>query len=431
MEFYSTNQVSPVVSLQEALYKGLPDDNGLYMPSVIPQLSHDFIAGCHELSFTDIAFEVSRALIGDEIPTDVLRSLIDDAFNFEVPLVQLDSNVHVLELFHGPTFAFKDFGARFMARLFGYFLEQSDNEINILVATSGDTGSAVAQGFLGVPGVSVTLLYPSGKVSDLQEKQLTTNGHNITALEVTGTFDDCQKMVKGAFLDTDLNQKLNLTSANSINVARLIPQSFYYMYAWSRLKEVNEEMAFCVPSGNFGNLSGGLLARKMGMPVDHFVAATNVNDIVPHYLQTGNFEPKPSIQTLSNAMDVGNPSNFPRMQTLLGNDFKEIAGHIEGFAYDDEATLETISEVYDKFDYFLCPHSAIGYLGIKAFLDSHANFTGICLATAHPAKFMETVDRATGSDVDVPLALEEVMGKAKDSVVIGNQYEDLKSYLMK
>ena len=431
MEFYSTNQVSPVVSLQEALYKGLPDDNGLYMPSVIPQLSHDFIAGCHELSFTDIAFEMSRALIGDEIPTDVLRSLIDDAFNFEVPLVQLDSNVHVLELFHGPTFAFKDFGARFMARLFGYFLEQSDNEINILVATSGDTGSAVAQGFLGVPGVSVTLLYPSGKVSDLQEKQLTTNGHNITALEVTGTFDDCQKMVKEAFLDTDLNQKLNLTSANSINVARLIPQSFYYMYAWSRLKEVNEEMAFCVPSGNFGNLSGGLLARKMGMPVDHFVAATNVNDIVPHYLQTGNFEPKPSIQTLSNAMDVGNPSNFPRMQTLLGNDFKEIAGHIEGFAYDDEATLETISEVYDKFDYFLCPHSAIGYLGIKAFLDSHANFTGICLATAHPAKFMETVDRATGSDVDVPLALEEVMGKAKDSVVIGNQYEDLKSYLMK
>lgn len=431
MEFYSTNQVSPVVSLQEALYKGLPDDNGLYMPSVIPQLSHDFIAGCHELSFTDIAFEVSRALIGDEIPTDVLRSLIDDAFNFEVPLVQLDSNVHVLELFHGPTFAFKDFGARFMARLFGYFLEQSDNEINILVATSGDTGSAVAQGFLGVPGVSVTLLYPSGKVSDLQEKQLTTNGHNITALEVTGTFDDCQKMVKEAFLDTDLNQKLNLTSANSINVARLIPQSFYYMYAWSRLKEVSEEIAFCVPSGNFGNLSGGLLARKMGMPVDHFVAATNVNDIVPHYLQTGNFEPKPSIQTLSNAMDVGNPSNFPRMQTLLGNDFKEIAGHIEGFAYDDEATLETISEVYDKFDYFLCPHSAIGYLGIKAFLDSHANFTGICLATAHPAKFMETVDRATGSDVDVPLALEEVMGKAKDSVVIGNQYEDLKSYLMK
>lgn len=431
MEFYSTNQVSPVVSLQEALYKGLPDDNGLYMPSVIPQLSHDFIAGCHELSFTDIAFEVSRALIGDEIPTDVLRSLIDDAFNFEVPLVQLDSNVHVLELFHGPTFAFKDFGARFMARLFGYFLEQSDNEINILVATSGDTGSAVAQGFLGVPGVSVTLLYPSGKVSDLQEKQLTTNGHNITALEVTGTFDDCQKMVKEAFLDTNLNQKLNLTSANSINVARLIPQSFYYMYAWSRLKEVSEEIAFCVPSGNFGNLSGGLLARKMGMPVDHFVAATNVNDIVPHYLQTGNFEPKPSIQTLSNAMDVGNPSNFPRMQTLLGNDFKEIAGHIEGFAYDDEATLETISEVYDKFDYFLCPHSAIGYLGIKAFLDSHANFTGICLATAHPAKFMETVDRATGSDVDVPLALEEVMGKAKDSVVIGNQYEDLKSYLMK
>ena len=431
MEFYSTNQVSPVVSLQEALYKGLPDDNGLYMPSVIPQLSHDFIAGCHELSFTDIAFEVSRALIGDEIPTDVLRSLIDDAFNFEVPLVQLDSNVHVLELFHGPTFAFKDFGARFMARLFGYFLEQSDNEINILVATSGDTGSAVAQGFLGVPGVSVTLLYPSGKVSDLQEKQLTTNGHNIAALEVTGTFDDCQKMVKEAFLDTNLNQKLNLTSANSINVARLIPQSFYYMYAWSRLKEVSEEIAFCVPSGNFGNLSGGLLARKMGMPVDHFVAATNVNDIVPHYLQTGNFEPKPSIQTLSNAMDVGNPSNFPRMQTLLGNDFKEIAGHIEGFAYDDEATLETISEVYDKFDYFLCPHSAIGYLGIKAFLDSHANFTGICLATAHPAKFMETVDRATGSDVDVPLALEEVMGKAKDSVVIGNQYEDLKSYLMK
>ena len=349
---------------------------------------------------------------------------------FEVPLVQLDNNIHVLELFHGPTYAFKDFGARFMARLMAYLSSGSDEEINILVATSGDTGSAVAQGFLGVPGIKVTLLYPSGKVSELQEKQLTTNGQNIQALEIEGTFDDCQRMVKEAFLDTDLQSQLTLTSANSINIARLIPQSFYYMYAWSRLNEAGSELVFSVPSGNFGNLSGGLLARKMGMPVHRFIAATNVNKIVPDYITTGVFEPKPSIQTLSNAMDVGNPSNFPRLKSLLDNSPELIREHITGYYFDDEQTLDTISEVYDRFDYVLCPHSAIGYRALGDYLINFPESLGITLATAHPAKFVDTVDRATGSDVDVPLSLQEVMGKPKETIILKNQYIALKDYLL-
>ncbi len=431
MKFYSTNHQSPRASLQEAVFKGLPDDSGLYMPESIPVLTESFLQNAQERSFTEIAFEMSRKLIGDQMTDENLQSIIDDVFNFEVPLVQLDSNIYVLELFHGPTFAFKDFGARFMARLLGHFNANSNKEINILVATSGDTGSAVAQGFLGVPGIKVTLLYPSGKVSELQEKQLTTNGQNIQALEVQGTFDDCQMMVKQAFLDPEVNGKHKLTSANSINVARLIPQSFYYMYAWSRLKEINKEIVFCIPSGNLGNLSGGLLAGKMGMKVDKYIAATNINKIVPDYLLNGVFDPKPSIQTLANAMDVGNPSNFPRMKSLLGDEYEEIRKHVTGCYYNDEDTLEVISEVYDRFDYFLCPHSAIGYRGMKDYLKENMESIGISLATAHPAKFVDTVDRATGSDVNIPLSLEEVMGKAKDSIIIGNTYEDLKAYLLK
>ena len=430
MKFYSTNHKSPSVSLKEAVFKGLPDDNGLFMPESIPALPQSVLDSSHEMGLAEIAFQMSKTLIGDEIEDAALREIVNKSFDFDVPLEQLDSNVHVLELYHGPTLAFKDFGARFMARLMGHFLEQESSQINILVATSGDTGSAVAQGFLNVPGINVTLLYPSGKVSELQEKQLTTNGHNIKALEVDGTFDDCQKMVKEAFLDKELNAQMNLTSANSINVARLIPQSFYYLYAWSRLKETAGSIVFSVPSGNFGNLSGGLLARKMGMPVDQFVAATNINKIVPEYLKTGIFDPKESIQTLSNAMDVGNPSNFPRLKALLGDDLENIRQHLIGYFYDDEETMETISEVYDRFDYFFCPHSAIGYRGAKDYLKDHPDHTVITLATAHPAKFVDTVDKATGSDVDIPLSLEEIMGKAKETVQIGNQYQDLKNFLL-
>lgn len=431
MKFYSTNRQSPAVSLQEAVFKGLPDDNGLYMPESIPILPDSFLQNAQERSFAEIALEMSKGFVGDQMTEEDLQSIIDAAFSFEVPLVQLDANIYILELFHGPTLAFKDFGARFMARLLGHFNANANEEINILVATSGDTGSAVAQGFLGVPGVNVTLLYPSGKVSELQEKQLTTNGQNIQALEILGTFDDCQKMVKQAFLDPEITGKQKLTSANSINIARLIPQSFYYMYAWSRLKEINKDIVFCVPSGNFGNLSGGLLARKMGMKVDKFIAATNINKIVPDYLLNGNFEPKPSIQTLANAMDVGNPSNFPRLKSLLGDDYEQIRKYVTGCYFNDEDTLEVISEVYDRFDYFLCPHSAIGYKGLKNYLKENPESIGISLATAHPAKFVDTVDRATGSDVDIPLSLEEVMGKSQNSIIIGNTYEDLKAYLLR
>ncbi len=430
MKFYSTNHQSPIVSLREAVFKGLPDDNGLYTPESIPTLQDSFFLGAQKLTFVNIAFEMSRSLIGDQVPEEALNDIVSNAFDFDVPLVQLDANVYVLELFHGPTLAFKDFGARFMARLMSHFIETSQQEINILVATSGDTGSAVAQGFLGVPGIKVTLLYPRGKVSDLQEKQLTTNGQNIKALEVQGTFDDCQKMVKQAFLDVEVNKNQKLTSANSINIARLIPQSFYYMYAWSRLKESSNDIVFSVPSGNFGNLSGGLLARKMGMPVDQFVVATNINRIIPKYLESGIFDPQPSIQTLANAMDVGNPSNFPRLKSLLDDDYENIKHHLKGYYYDDGDTLETISEVYDQFNYFICPHSAIGYRGVKDYLKDFPESRLITLATAHPAKFVDTVNSATSSYVDIPPVLNEVMRKAKETIVIGNEYNDLKEYLL-
>ncbi|MEQ9423147.1 MAG: threonine synthase [Cyclobacteriaceae bacterium] len=430
MNYYSTKRISPEVALKEAVLKGLPDDNGLYMPKAIPKLDVSVLQKSHQMSFQDIAFEMACCLIEPDVPRAKLEEIINDAFNFEIPLTQLDANIHILELFHGPTHAFKDFGARFMARLMAYFLKDNNTDVNILVATSGDTGSAVAQGFLGVDGVKVTLLYPSGKVSDLQEKQLTTCGQNITALEVDGTFDDCQKMVKEAFLNQELNKKFYLTSANSINIARLIPQSFYYLYAWSRLKESNENIVFSVPSGNFGNLCGGLLAREMRMPVDHFVAATNINKIVPEYLESGLFNPKPSTQTLANAMDVGNPSNFPRLKALLGDDVSDIRNHIFGTYYTDDQTLDVISEVYDNFDYFICPHSAIGYQGLKHYLNDKPGSVGISLATAHPAKFIDTVERATGSDFAMPKTLEEVMSKPKQSIKIGNNFQNLRDYLI-
>ena len=408
--------------------KGLPDDNGLYMPEVIPGFSQDFIDKLPGLSFTDIAFEAARLVIEDEIPEKDLREIVDDAFSFDVVVKNVHDNINVLELYHGPTLAFKDFGARFMARTMGYFLQSDGREINILVATSGDTGSAVAQGFLGVKGIKITLLYPEGKVSKIQEQQLTTLGQNITALEVDGTFDDCQLLVKTAFLDSELNEKINLSSANSINIARLLPQSFYYTYAYSRLMGESKNMVVCVPSGNFGNLCGGLLAKKMGIPIKRFVAASNANDIVPKYLETEYFSPKPSVHTISNAMDVGNPSNFARLKELYENDYQKIVEDIRGISYDDEQTRELIKEVYQKHNYLMCPHTAIGYGGLRQYLNDDE--VGVFLSTAHPCKFKDIVDQLIPDEVEIPLRLQKIIDKEKHAISMSKSFEDFKSYLL-
>jgi len=432
MKLYSTNHQVPEVNLKEAVFKGLPDDNGLYMPENIPTLPASFFENIDTLSFQDIAFEVCKALIGDEVPEAEIRSIVDDVLTFDAPVIKVEDNIYVLELFHGPTLAFKDFGARFMARLMSYFLQKENTEIMILVATSGDTGSAVAQGFLDKKGIKVTILYPSGKVSDLQEKQLTTLGKNITALEVLGTFDDCQRMVKQAFLDKDITSKINLSSANSINISRLIPQSFYYFYAYAQAKKLGKKVVFSVPSGNFGNICGGLIAKKMGLPIDMFVASTNVNDIMPKYINTGIFEAKPSIATISNAMDVGNPSNYPRVIELYGKDINALRKDVVGKAYTDEATAAAVKSVYKATGYIMDPHGAVGYLGLKEyFKESGKDATGIFLATAHPAKFIEVVNDIIEKEVEIPESLLEVARKKKESIVIENDFEKLKSFLLK
>lgn len=432
MKLYSTNHQVPEVNLKEAVFKGLPDDNGLYMPENIPTLPASFFENIDKISFQDIAFEVCKALIGDEVPANEIRSIVDDVLTFDAPILKVEENIYVLELFHGPTMAFKDFGARFMARLMSYFLQKEKSEIMILVATSGDTGSAVAQGFLDKAGIKVTILYPSKKVSDLQEKQLTTLGKNITALEVLGTFDDCQRMVKQAFLDKEITSKINLSSANSINISRLIPQSFYYFYAYAQAKKLGKKVVFSVPSGNFGNICGGLIAKKMGLPIDMFVASTNVNDIMPKYINTGVFEAKPSIATISNAMDVGNPSNYPRVIELYGKDINALRKDVVGKAYTDEATAAAVKSVYKSTGYIMDPHGAVGYLGLKEyFKESGKDATGIFLATAHPAKFIEVVNDIIEKDVEIPARLQEVANKKKESIVIENDFEKLKSFLLK
>ncbi|WKN32920.1 threonine synthase [Porifericola rhodea] len=450
MHLYSTNdqQRSNKVSFQEALFNSLPEDKGLYMPEYFPELKDSFFENIENLTFQEIAFEVADALLNEEIPAVKLRDIIDDAVNFPAPLAKLDDEKFVLELFHGPTLAFKDFGARFMARTMSWFLQESpsDEEIHILVATSGDTGGAVAQGFLNVAGIKVTLLYPKGKVSELQEKQLTTVGNNVEALEVEGTFDDCQRMVKEAFLDKDLRARLKLSSANSINISRLIPQSFYYFNAYAQLKrqlsfDANKKLVFAVPSGNFGNLCGGLIAKRLGLPIQHIVASTNVNDIVPKYLEGGAFEPKPSLQTLSNAMDVGNPSNFARLQAfyqtrpaaseteLLNN----IQQDISGARYTDKQTTEAIKEVFDKYyGYTMCPHTAVGYLGLKDYqAQQKEDSYGVILATAHPAKFVDTVEDTIGESVKMPESLQAIMQSEKNATLIPADLEALKSHLLK
>ena len=429
--FYSTNKKSPPVSLKEAVLKGMPDDNGLYMPEIIPSFSRDFFIGIKDLTFQEISFEAAKLLIGSEVAPDILENMVNSAINFDAPLVEVDKNTYVLELFHGPTLAFKDFGARFTAELMSYFVRNSDEELYILVATSGDTGSAVAKGFLNVPGIKVVLLYPSGKVSHIQEKQLTTMGCNILALEVEGVFDDCQKLVKTAFLDKDINEKLNLTSANSINISRLIPQSFYYFYGYSQLEAYDLPLIISVPSGNFGNLTAGLIGKRMGLPVDKFIASTNINDIVPSYLKTGNFIPRSSKKTISNAMDVGNPSNFARILDFYDNDINRIKKDISGFSFTDEETENMIKEIHERTSYILDPHGAVGYLGLEEYRKQwKKECYGIFVETAHPAKFSHIVEPVINRNIEMPERLSLALKKEKRAVYMKNDYMKFKDYLL-
>lgn len=433
MKLYSTNGVSPEVGLEEAIFLGLPSDNGLFMPKEFKALPQNFWDTISTLSFQEIAFEVANALIGEDIAEEELRNLINEAINFDAPVVEIEENTYCLELFHGPSMAFKDFGARFMASLMSYFLKKNDRQINILVATSGDTGGAVAQGFFKTPNINVTILYPKGKVSEIQEKQLTTLGHNVKALEIDGTFDDCQSLVKSAFLDQDLRSKFSLASANSINISRLIPQAFYYVYAYSKLQHLGLPVVFSVPSGNFGNLSAGLIALKLGMPVAKFIAATNINKVVPTYLETEKFTPiSPSLSTISNAMDVGNPSNFPRMKALLDNDFSKFREKVFGAYYSDEQTEFCMKEVYQKSNYVMCPHTAIAYLGLKEYREKFGSDTiGVFLSTAHFAKFLPDVERVIGVKLDIPERLSDLLSKEKAALEMKVDYNEFKKYLEK
>jgi len=430
MKLYSTNNISKLVSLQEAVFKGLPEDNGLFMPEQLPKLPEDFIQNLENYSFAEISFEVCKYLFRGTIPETDLRAIIEQSITFPAPVVQWDEQKAVLELFHGPSLAFKDFGARFMAQLMGYFNQENEQELVILVATSGDTGGAVAAGFYQTPGIRVVILYPSGKVSDLQEKQLTTLGHNITALEVDGTFDDCQKLVKEAFLDTELTQNIRLSSANSINIARLIPQSFYYFEAYKQIQHLGKPVVFCVPSGNFGNLTAGIFAKKMGLPVHHFIAATSVNDVVPEYLLSGLFTPRPSQRTISNAMDVGNPSNFARMLDLYGSTWNIMKEDISGYAYTDEKTRTGMQEVYDKYEYVIDPHGAVGYLALKEYQEAQPETLGIVLETAHPSKFLPEVEKTLSTQVDVPERLANLANKEKVATPMSPNFDRFKNWLL-
>lgn len=434
MKLYSTKDKTHLVELKEAVLRGLPPDNGLYMPEHIPVLPKDFINNLADFSFQEIALTVCKNLFQGYIPDSDLKKIVEKAVNFPAPLVQLDEHIHVLELFHGPSLAFKDFGARFMAQLMSYFNKGEEQELVILVATSGDTGGAVAAGFYQTPGIEVVILYPSGKVSNLQEKQLTTLGHNITALEVEGTFDDCQSLVKRAFLDKELTTNIRLTSANSINISRLVPQSFYYFEAYKQAPQ-DRPINFCIPSGNFGNLTAGLLASAMGLPVNHFIAATNINDVVPEYLESGIFQPRPSLRTISNAMDVGNPSNFARMldffkETNERSTWNNMRQRISGYAFSDQETETAIREIFQKHQYVMDPHGAVGYLAIQQHLRKQPNTTNILLETAHPTKFIDDVERVIGQRIKLPEQLERIKNKKKESVKMSTDFEGFKNWLL-
>ncbi len=429
MKYYSTNHQVEPVSFEEAIFRGLPADNGLFMPEEIPILPPSFFDSLHAMRLPEIAYEVLKLYVDGEIPDIDLKALVEDTFSFDIPLAKIKNGVYALELFHGPTLAFKDVGARFLARCLGYFTNKNHKELTVLVATSGDTGSAVANGFYNVPGVEVVILYPTGKVSGFQEQQMTTLGGNIIALEVDGTFDDCQHMVKQAFLDEELRAGKNLTSANSINMARLIPQSIYYFYAWSRLSaDEKNDVVFSVPSGNYGNLSAGLIAQKMGLPVKHFLACSNVNDTVPMYLWNAKFEPKPSVSTISNAMDVGNPSNFARMLDMFDGSHQNMIKEITGYAYTDESTRDTIQKTYGLTGYILDPHGAVGYLGLMDYYINNSG-VGVVLETAHPIKFQKTVEEQILRELPMPDHIE-LTKLEKKSIPFSKEFEDLKKYLL-
>ncbi|MEO0779576.1 MAG: threonine synthase [Bacteroidota bacterium] len=430
MKLYSTKNRSNLVELREAVFKGLPEDNGLYMPTQFPQLDPAWIAQIETHSFEEIAYEVCRRLFQGYLPESDLRVLIERAINFPAPVVALDEEVHILELFHGPSLAFKDFGARFMAQLMSYFNQEESDELVILVATSGDTGGAVAAGFLNTPGIQVVILYPSGKVSPLQEKQLTALGGNITALEIDGTFDDCQALVKSAFLDSELRQQIRLSSANSINIARLVPQSFYYFEAYKQVVKKDMPVVFIVPSGNFGNLTAGLFAQRLGLPIHHFIAATNINDVVPSYLETGVFTPRPSVATISNAMDVGNPSNFVRMLDLYGSTWNNLKTNISGYRYTDDQTRSGIKTVFDRYQYTIDPHGALGFLAYEAYRQENPGTIGIILETAHPAKFSEEVSKVTQKEVDIPERLAKLANAPKVATPMGIEFSPFRNWLL-
>ena len=432
MKFYSTNGQAPIATLEKAVVKGLAEDKGLYMPERIKSLPREFFDNIENLSFQEIAYTVADAFFGEDVPSEDLKHIVYDTLAFDTPCVKVTDTIYSLELFHGPTLAFKDVGARFMARLLQYFLRKEGvGQVNVLVATSGDTGSAVANGFLGVDGIRVYVLYPKGKVSPIQECQFTTLGQNITAVEVDGVFDDCQALVKNAFMDADLNAHMQLTSANSINVARFLPQAFYYFYAYAQMKKkgLADQLVVCVPSGNFGNICSALFGKKMGLPIKRFIAANNANDIFFKYLQTGKYEPKPSVQTIANAMDVGDPSNFARVYDLYGKSHEAICADISGATYTDEQIAETIKEVKAETGYVCDPHGACGYRALKEGLQ--AGEVGVILETAHPAKFKDTVDRILGADIEIPAKLQAFMKGTKQSVPMTKDFVDFKQFLLK
>ena len=433
MNYYSTNHQAPTASLEKAVVKGLADDRGLYMPEHIKQLPADFFANIQDYSFQQIACIVADAFFGEDVDREALHRIVCDTLSFDCPVVRVDDNIYSLELFHGPTLAFKDVGARFMARLLQYFIRKEDNSqstVNVLVATSGDTGSAVANGFLGVEGIHVYVLYPKGKVSPIQECQFTTLGQNITAIEVDGVFDDCQALVKSAFMDEELNSHMRLTSANSINVARFLPQAFYYFNAYARMKELGiaDNLVVCVPSGNFGNICAALFGHAMGLPIKRFIAANNANDIFYNYLQTGRYEPKPSRQTLANAMDVGDPSNFARIYELYGGDHARISALISGATYSDDMIRETMRQCYRETSYLLDPHGACGYRALREGL--LPGEVGVFCETAHPAKFKDTVESIIGNEVAIPDRLAAFMKGKKQSIPMTKAFADFKAFLL-
>ena len=429
MNYYSLNHKAPNTSFKEAVIKGLAPDKGLYFPESITPLPASFFENIDNLSYNEIAFEALQQFVSPDIPKAVLKTIIAETLSFDFPIVKLNDNISTLELFHGPTMAFKDVGARFMARCLGYFNKDNTNEVTVLVATSGDTGGAVANGFLGVKGVNVVILYPSGKVSDIQEKQLTTLGQNIKALEVDGVFDDCQDMVKRAFLDDTLTNKMQLTSANSINVARWLPQLLYFMFAYKQLHNTQKELVFSVPSGNFGNVCAGMMAQQLGLPIKHFIAANNQNNVVTNYLKTEDYNPKPSVQTISNAMDVGNPSNFIRIQEIYKNNFSDLKENLSSFSFTDEQTKVALKEIYDNYNYVADPHGAVGYLGCKAYLKDNKNAHCVFLETAHPTKFLDVVEDVIKQKQALPPQIEAVMHKTKMATKISN-YDGLKLFLL-